>query len=57
MRERLLESVRTGSLKDAARRAAPRLVEESVEAPLSPEAERLLPKRATLLEGDRLGDL
>lgn len=50
MRERLLEAVSTGGLRDLARRAAPRIVDESVEAPLSPEAAELVrahPSRAS----------
>lgn len=46
MRERLLEAVTSGALRDLARRAAPRVVEESVEAPLTdvggPEAAELV---------------
>jgi len=45
MRDRLLESVRSGPLRDAARRAAPRIVEESVEAPLSPEAQEAIRRK------------
>lgn len=46
MRERLFEAVTTGALRDLARRAAPRIVDESVEAPLQevggPEAAELV---------------
>lgn len=42
MRERLADAIASGSLRDSARRAAPRVVEESVEAPLGPEEAELV---------------
>lgn len=42
MRERLADAITSGALRDAARRAAPRVVEESVESPLGPEEAELV---------------
>lgn len=42
MRERLRAAIVDGPLRDLARRAAPRIIEESVEAPLTAEAAEAL---------------
>lgn len=47
MREQLVDAIVRGSLRDHARRAAPRIIEESIEAPLKPaEAELVRSHRA-----------
>lgn len=50
MRERLAASITEGALRVAARRAAPRIVEESIEAPLSPEDAAFLRQSPTKKE-------